>query len=131
MVAREVAAKEIGSWLDYKRVKDRKRELYKDSIDVLVDAVCDGDLVVDSENFTLTQKLAFGTGGDEPVEELVFKPRIRLKDVRPHLQGVKADDADGRVVAYIAALTGQHKNVISALDTVESSIAQSIVVFFL
>ncbi len=54
-----------------------------------------------------------------------------MSTIHSHLQGVKPSDADGRVGAYIAALTSTPKAVINCLDTEDYGIAQSIAIFFL
>lgn len=130
-VAREVAEEEISAWLDYKKVGARKRSDYADQIDTLINAVADGDLVYDDERHLLRQKLKFPIGEDATISEFEYMPRLRVGAVHSHLQGVKATDADGRVLAYVAALTGQAKGVIKAIDTEDYTVASSIVVFFL
>lgn len=130
MIAREVAEREIAGWLDYKKVNASKREAYRDSIDVLVGAVSDGDIVV-NEDFTLTHRLKFDTGGDEPVTQLVYQPRVRVGAIQKQLQGVKPTDTDGRVAAYIAAISDQPKAVVKNLDTEDYAICSAVVVFFL
>jgi hypothetical protein len=47
------------------------------------------------------------------------------------MQGVKASDGDGRVCAYVAALSSQPKEVIKHLDTEDYAIATAVAVFFL
>lgn len=131
VIAREVALADIERWLNYKRVNDRKREEYKDNIDTLVDAVCDGDLVV-AEDCTLVHTLRFPIEtGESKTTTLEYKPRLKMSTVHAHLQGVKATDGDGRLAAYIAALTSKPKAVVLALETDDYSISQSIAFFFI
>lgn len=130
-VEREVALKEVEAWLDYKRVKSKKRESYQDQIDVLVDAVSDGSLVLDDESFELTYNLIFPFGEEEKITELKFKPRLSVGEVNKYMRGVQATDIDKRLQAYVSALTGQPKGVIQAIDTEDSSVINAIVVFFL
>jgi hypothetical protein len=129
-VSKEVAGSEIERWLDYKKSSEAQRVSYADQIEQLSNAIESGDLVL-NEDFSFTYKLKFDTGGEEPVKELKFKPRISIGSLQKSLEGVKTSDADGRITAYIAALTGQPKGVIRALDTADYSIPQAIVVFFL
>jgi len=129
-VAKDVAAKEIERWLDAKKVNERKREAYADSIETLTDAVSDGVLTVDGEH-NLVQLLKFPTEGEVPVTSLKYKPRLKVATIHLHLQGVKTSDADGRILAYIAALTGTPKEIVRSLDTEDYSIGQAIAIFFL
>jgi hypothetical protein len=47
------------------------------------------------------------------------------------MKNVKSDDADGRLNALIAALTGQPKGIITLLDTADRRIAIAIGIFFM
>lgn len=128
MVAKEVAELEINKWLDYKRVKDKKREAYKDAIETLIDAVSEGYLVV-NEDFTLTHSLAFPVGAEGAFKELVYKPRIDVATIQKYANGAIGGDA--RVLATIAALSGQATTIISKMDTEDYGIASSVAIFFL
>lgn len=128
-IAKEVAIAEVDKWLDMKKVSQSKREAYKDHIEILVESVVEGNLIL-NEDGSLTQKLIFPIEGEMSVSELVFKPRLNRRNVIPHLNGVKSSDGDGRIVAYMAALTGKPKNLLNSLDFEDSRISDSIVVFF-
>lgn len=128
-VSREVATEEVNSWLDYKKISDKKRIAQKDQIDSLVDAVCDGTLTLKADK-TFVQELKF-TEGENAILKLEFKPRLKMSVIHSHLQGVKSSDADGRIGAYIAALTNMPKSVIGTMDTEDFGVAQSIALFFL
>lgn len=130
VVSREVAQEEIERWLEYKKVNERKREAYTESIATLVDAVCDGSISVD-EKYNLVQSLKFPVGEEATVSKLEYRPRLRVSTVHQHLQGVKTTDADGRILAYMAALTGKPKAIVSAMDTEDYSVGQAIAIFFL
>lgn len=126
----EVASSEMEAWLDYKKISQKKRDNNADSIDALVDAVVDGTLSF-QEDHKILHKLKFPIEGESPVEELVYKPRVNMRTLHLHLQGVKGNDGDGRMTAYAAAVTSTPKDVITRLDTEDFSIAQSIAGFFL
>src|SRR5688572_22991268 len=130
-VSKEVATDEINKWLDSKKVFAGKREAYKDHIDIMIEAISEGCLTI-LEDGSIKQTLLFELNGGEgmAVKELQYKPRLNRKMVIPHLTNVKAGDGDGRVLATMAALTGQPKNILSSLDNEDSRIADSIVVFF-
>lgn len=129
-VSREVAEKEIDKWLDAKKVFESDREAQKGSIETLVDAIVNGVLIIDEE-LVITHKLMFPAEGDKAVTEIKYKKRLMERDTRKPLTGVSPQDIDGRMVAFIQALTGESKGVIGAMDTADMRIAKSIVVFFL
>lgn len=131
VVSREIAQQEIDKWLDFKKVSPKKRETNKDSIEALVDAIIEGTLVLKDETKVLVHTLRFPTEGEDPIKVLEYKPRLKMDAVHAHLNSVKSSDADGRVAAYIAALTTKSKTVVKAMDTEDYSIAQSIAIFFL
>ena len=131
-VSEEMAQKTINAWLDAKRVRERKREQQKDNIETLVDAVADGDLSHDPESNELTLVLLQPVGIEKKVEKLIFKPRINMGLIRQGLKGIKVtEDSMGYIMAYIATLTNQPKNVINALDSDDYKIASAIAGFFL
>ncbi len=132
-VDKEVAVAEVNTWLDYKKVNDQKRETYKDNIEALVNAVMDGNLSL-KEDKTFVHALKFpieSTDGKPAFETFEYKPRLKMETIHLHLQNVKAGDADGRVCAYVAALTSKSKDIVKKLDTEDYSIAQAIAIFFL
>jgi len=128
----EVAQVEIEKWLDFKKVKTQKRENNKEQLELITDAICDGTLVLDDKTFVFTHKLLFplGSGDSEKIKELTYKPRLMVRDINAKMKGVKANDPDGRIVSYIAALTDQPSGIITSLDTEDNSLAQQIVQFF-
>ena len=68
---------------------------------------------------------------EKPLNEITYKSRLNQRMLEPHLRGVKADDGDGRVLAYLAALTSQPKGILKALDTADKRICNAIVLFFI
>jgi hypothetical protein len=129
-IARDIAVQEIEKWLTYKKISDKKRDVRADNIEALIDAVSDGYLIL-NEDMSFTHKLKFPIEGEKPFSELNYQPRLKMSSVHNHLQGVKASDGDGRVCAYICALTKTHSAFIKLLDTEDYSIAESIAIFFI
>lgn len=130
-VVNDVTAEDtINQWLDHKKVRDRKREAYKPSIESLVGAVEDGELVLD-KNFKLIYTLRHPIKDEITTEKLEFQPRINGKQLRKKTKSVSAGDVEGRAAAYISALTNQPVNLIEELDTEDNDIASSIAVFFM
>ena len=129
-IERSVAESEVEEWLDVKKVSTSVREANKDSIDLLVDCICDGELVKkDNNEFKYTLKHPFGE--EEKVTELTFKPRLNDKMLKPYLNGVKTNDGEGRLLAYIAALTGVQRAILENMDSVDKKVAMAVVIFFL
>lgn len=129
-VFRDQALKEINEWLEFKKIGDKKREDASEQIEVLVNAIVEGVLTITDEK-KIVHALKFPLDGELLISKLEYKPRLRVADIHTHMNGVKGSDADGRVRAYVTALTSQPQNIIKALDTEDYSIAQSVAVFFL
>lgn len=127
-VSKEVATEEVNKWLDYKKVKEKKRVAYKDAIESLADAISEGALVL-NEDFSLTQTLDFPVGADKQFKSLDYKPRIDVSTIQKYMNGVTG--GDGRILATIAALSGQAKEVVAKMDTEDYSVASSVAIFFL
>ena len=130
-VTREIAQAEVEKWLDFKKVSTAKRESYKENVETLVTAIMEGVLVLNESTFEWEQTLKFPTSGEAPITKLCYKPRLKIAAIHAQLQNVKTSDADGRICAYISALTGQIKPVIKDLDTEDYATGQSISIFFL
>lgn len=134
VVSLDIATADINSWLEYKKASERKIEAYKENIDSLIDAICEGQIIVNNNpdgSVNLTHILKFPVGKDIQITKFDYSPRLAVGTVQKHLQGVKSTDADGRLMAYVAALTNQPKSIIALLDTEDYSIAQAIALFFL
>lgn len=127
----ETATADINQWLDYKKVSDKKRENYASSINDLISSVCEGVLTFDSDNHQLIQTLNFEIGEETKIGKITFSPRIQIGAIQRALQGVSAANADGRILAYISALTGVSKAIIEKMDSEDYTVAQSIAIFFL
>lgn len=131
LVSIDVAIADMNRWLDAKKVSDKKREAYADNIENLTDAISEGSLIL-NENNEFEQKLKFpikSESGD--IETLKFKNRLTVDAVQNNLTGVKPTDADGRITAYVSALTNLPKAVIKRMDTEDYSIGQALAIFFL
>lgn len=131
-VTQEVAAAEVKGWLDLKKLGAKRREDKNDSIEVLVGAVMEGTITIDSSG-SITQTLNFPTAskGEDGVTSLTYKPRLSAKQIQACLQGSKIGDGYGVIIALVAILTEQAKGVIQNLDGEDMSVAQAIANFFL
>ena len=121
------AQSEINAWLDSKRIRDSRREQRESQIQDLTSAIQEGLLIYNDEDHTLTHKLIFPIG---EIDQVVYKNRIHSLEVERYLKGVAANDADGRLRAWVCALTNQPVNVIRKMDTEDLSIAINIALFF-
>jgi len=128
VISIELAAKEVTAWLDYKRVKEGKREAYKANIDALAYAISVGDISIDSNTFVIKQKLCVPVEG--LYNELSYKPRITVGELQKHSAG-KATSLDNAIVSAVAALTEKSISHIQKMDTEDYAIAAAIGVFFI
>lgn len=129
-VTRDQATEEVNGWLDKKKVYESTREAQKDSIELLIEGIMRGDLIL-TDKFEFVHKILIPEALDNEVLELTYKPRLNDKMLKPYLNGVKANDAEGRLTAYVSALTSQPKSVLESLDSADKKIMLSIAVFFL
>lgn len=128
-VSLEKATQEIEAWLNDKKIMPAQKEKYKDNIDILIEAIQYGCLEK-CEDFSLKQILLHPVGTDGGITEIKYKNRLNDLMLRPYVKNVDADDADGRMTAFMAALSTQPKNVLMSMDGTDKRIAISIVVFF-
>lgn len=133
LVNLETARKEINGWLDYKKIRDKKREDYQSTIDSLVSLVQEGVLTVnDDKSITHVLNFPVDMGLGSPVTEVKYKARLEVRELREKLANLKTGEAiDNRLIANFCALTGQSIGLQGKLDTSDISIANEIIVFFL
>jgi len=131
-VAKEVAVQEFERWLSYKGIRDKKRKDNESFEETIIAAIEDGQLTLDDDHvFTLKITPVKDANGSNVLESLKFKPRLQVYQLNQKLKGVSANDGDGRVMAYVAAITNENSGVIGLMDTSEYSVCQSIVMYFL
>lgn len=125
-----VAQADVDSWLDFKKVGALKRETHKDHVKTIVEAIVDGDLVLNSDK-TFSYKLKFPLEKEKAVYDVKFKARLSVLDIHTKLQDTKSSDGDARLLAHVAALTNLAKQIIRFLDSEDYNVCCSIAVFFL
>lgn len=130
-VTREIATKEVEGWLDFKRIKNAQREANKDTIDLMIDCVMEGDLEINATTNEIVHNLNFPVGEGDAIKKLTYRPRLNDSILEPFMKGVKPSDGFAISLAYIAALTNQTRGILGKLDTGDLRIARSIMVFFM
>lgn len=133
VISEDVAIKDVDKFLNHRRFNDRKKEKNKEVIEALVDAVCDGILIVnqDEENgeCTITQKLVFPpeVDGAPTVTALTYKPRIHNHEISSATKGIKVGDDSARGNAIIGVMTNTPRGVIAELELTDLGLASNIV----
>jgi len=126
-VAKEIATKEVTDWLDYKRIKEPRREVLKANIDTLIEACMYGEIEF-SDN-AITQNLNFPIYNDDGTlfrNKLKYKTTITVKEIQTSIEKNTL-----MVQAYASALTGLPGEVVGKLDaSTDYNVLNSIVVFF-
>lgn len=124
----DIAIKEVSKWLDHKKIRPKRREDNEDYVEQLVEGFKDCRLTLDEKTHEISMKLEMEIG---EIKKLIFQPRMTFGTVHPYLKKVKPGDADGRLLAYVIALTDSSRNVVDKLDTEDHKLALAIAVFFL
>lgn len=126
-VTLEQAKKEFETWFEAKRLPSYLKDKKSDDIDVIVNAIQEGNLVLNEDN-TFTQVLAFPT---ERVSELKYRFRVSEGELAAGLKGIKVDDLVGQMpIGYVSVLTGEVRGNIRALDTADLTVGKAIAAFF-
>lgn len=128
VISKDQAELEINSWLDFKKISERKREAFKTNIDNMIEAIMEGNLSLNDETFVLTQTLKFPISD---IKTFDYKPRIKVKEVQDRLQNIKGGGIFAQSFAYISALTGQLTGIVKELETEDYTLADHISVFFM
>lgn len=129
-VPREQAEEDLTKWLDNKKVFQSMRDEHNDFIQLLTEAIMDGTIAINMEDFKITHNLIMPPEGGK-LDKLVYRSRLNDNLLQTHLKGVASNDADARLHAMAAALTDTMKGVISKLDSAtDKKIMLAIVTFF-
>lgn len=126
VLSNKVARNQVNTWLDKKKVKQKKRDDFEENIEDLVSGFETGQLILNDDN-SISMNLIFPIG---EIKTLTFKPRITTADKRPYMRKVKTGDVRGTIVATGCALTGQATGIIERLDTEDFDLLSAISLFF-
>lgn len=130
-VTPEIATKEVNAWLEAKKIMKNTRDSNEDSTQLLIDAMVEGIIAIDEKTMVITHNLNFPIGDGEEIKKLEYRHRLNDRLLEPYLKGVKPTDSDGRLTAYICALTQNSRGIIKNMDSVDKKISLAIAVFFL
>ena len=127
-ISEDIALQDFERWFDSKKLSGSyRKESYEVIEKQMVEAICDGNLIV-NEDFTLTLKLAFPLTAPNEVNELNFVHRIQTGTLQARTAWAKTQEQ--KLLATIAALTGVEGGVIRALDSSDYSRAGAIASYF-
>jgi hypothetical protein len=129
-ISKEIATKDVERWLEFKKVSEKRREKKAESIETLIDLVMNGVLVIE-EDLKITQVLCHPLKNEQPVEKLVYAPRIDVAKIHAAMKGVSAEDFHGMIVAYGQALTALPKKVLTAIDSEDYVGLNAVAIFFM
>lgn len=120
------------SWLEHKKVPEKKRDSLKAFGENIVDAIESGNLILDDDfYFHLTLNFPIGEG-EKSVKTLKFKPRINATMRQPYKTGLKGDDFETQTLITLCTLTDISVGIIRSLDdTADRPMADSIALFFM
>jgi hypothetical protein len=133
-LAQEVANDEVSKWLDSKKISQAKRQnKLSGNIEILANAIADGSLVMNADDFTLEQTLKFPlqADGQPEVSKLKFKNRLKVGSIQNGMTGNKPGDMIANVNTVISALVSQPKELVKLLDTEDYEVASNIAFFFM
>jgi len=127
VVSREIAEQEVEKWLDFKRVRPKKRKDMEDSIKELIESFEEGILELDSATHEIKQNLIWEAGNRK---FLTFKPLLTVGASQRRLQSVKSSDGHAMISAYVSELTGENSGIIGGMNTEDYGISRTIAGFF-
>ena len=127
VVSREIAEQEVEKWLDFKRVRPKKRKAMEDSIKELIESFEEGILELDSATHEIKQNLIWEAGNRK---FLTFKPLLTVGASQRRLQSVKSSDGHAMISAYVSELTGENSGIIGGMNTEDYGISRTIAGFF-
>jgi hypothetical protein len=127
-VSKEIAEKEVNSWLDHKKMSPKRREEKKEAIESLISLVEDGTVTIEPDTFILSQHLLFERGEQK---KLSWKPFGNVGRVQIYMKNVESTDFTGNAIAHACAQTDQSKNLINSLDSEDVAVLKVLALFFM
>lgn len=141
LIDRETAKQELNRWFDYRNVsEDNREELDENSnsdfmYERVLNVVMKGMLQFISETgelkYTLDSPLKKLESGEVLLNEIIFKPRYKRRELDQHLRGIKPNDIDMRTRAYMSAITGVTKDTLGELFNNDYDIVEAVYILFL
>ena len=132
MVSEEIAEKDLQEWLERNHISEDKIEssIGESQLKIIKKAIQKGRLILNEDGKLILKLVTTIGSSSSPIDELIFNARVSRKMVMPYLNGVKSDNADMRLIAYMAASTGKNKMILTELMPEDQAIADAITVFF-
>lgn len=125
----ELAKEEFDKWAESKKLSAKMIEKHNDDAEAIIDAIQEGNLILNEEDYSFTQKLLFPKG---EISELKFPNRINEGVLGAATKGIKSDDLIGQMsICYVSALTGKDRGTIRSLDSTDLALGKHIASFFL
>jgi hypothetical protein len=97
-INKEQAEKEVISWLEYKGYDEEEIEAQQPLIESFAALVSKGTFSINTEDFTIKQKLRFPIkeveSGATITDTLEFKPRVQMKDINNRMARLKEKQKD-------------------------------------
>lgn len=135
-VDRKVAAQEVGQWLDYRKISERKRAKNPEILEANIDSVEDGFLCFDHTKkeaiYTLNHPIE-DKNGAVIHDKLTLKSRINMSEYNQAFNSFSKSTEEGiaRTLAYISASTGISVNLLILLESSDFNDLQNLVFYFL
>jgi len=135
-VSKEQAEKEFYKWLyEVRRVKERliddKNPDTKEAIENVIANIVDGTFKIDNETGKITHKLQFPIGEefDEPIEQLVYAPRMNADAFHKNRKFKNPDD-NTRMIVAICTLSGKNLGLINNMEMSDLITATDLMYFY-
>lgn len=131
VVSKDIAEKEVNEWLTAIGTSEDQKEGLKNNVQILMNGVVNGALVIDSENQNVTQKLRVVFGKEEKISQLNFKPYLTVGEIETFKKSISQDNDNRNTSAAICASTGNPYSVIEQMNAKDFNLSAALVLFFI
>lgn len=131
VISKEIATNEIDQWLTAIGTSEDQKEGLKNNVQILVNGVVSGALVIDSETNNVTQKLRVVFGKEEKISQLNFKPFLTVGEIETFKKSISQDNDNRNTSAAICASTGNPYSVIEQMNAKDFNLSAALVLFFI
>lgn len=131
VISKDIAESEVKQWLTAIGTSEDQIQDLKTNVQILVDAVAAGSLVLDIENQTAIQKLRVVFGKEEKISQLNFKANLTIGEIESFKKSISHDVDNRNISAAICASSGNPYSVTQQMNAKDYNLSAALVLFFI
>lgn len=131
VVSKEVAIKELDSWLDFHEINEDQKKDCEVNVSVMLAGIQSGRVVINTDN-TVTQKLKHPFGKEKKIELLTYtNGGLPIGEISNCKEAISKDNDNRNSIAHISVATATAVDIINKMSSKDLNTAAAIIIFFM